>query len=326
MADREDEPLYAVVDLTGPHYEPSERTYEAAIQELNAARDQIKIVDSLNDGWRKAHEVNRTTIDRQEAELTALRAQFAEQTTAFAAAREFISNLLGIDSEDEWVHRPPLPCPPQLEPVLQAVIREYWRARNKHGDNCIDGVHYTDHQRLAIVMEEVGEIAHELTYDVAGGVGVGLDDSSVEAVTRMWKEVIQAGTMLVGWGGYLWQQYGAALGPQSAAASAEVRPSATGAGGVVVGVPRPISGVPSRFARDVAELRTGAPVRVPARPADIVGRDLEGRYWALWNEEGLRCHLTSRSEVDAAMVGVGHASVVNLTRVDLAQYADAEHG
>jgi hypothetical protein len=52
------------------------------------------------------------------------------------------------------------------------VTREVWEARYrahaKHGANSIEGVAADSPAWLSILVEEVGELAHELTYDSGG--------------------------------------------------------------------------------------------------------------------------------------------------------------
>lgn len=43
--------------------------------------------------------------------------------------REKLAFVLGLDNLDDWVSRPPIPAPPQLEIPLQSVLREYHRSR-----------------------------------------------------------------------------------------------------------------------------------------------------------------------------------------------------
>lgn len=74
-----------------------------------------------------------------------------------------------------------------LDPEFGAVSAEYLRAKERHGEHCIDGSAYdTNEQRLAVLMEEVGKVAHSLTYDS----GEGQDD--------LYKELIQVATMALG--------------------------------------------------------------------------------------------------------------------------------
>ena len=73
------------------------------------------------------------------------------------------------------------------ELTLSAIQAEATRAHLKHGDNSMLGPHYTAHERLAILVEEVGEVAHELTYDQR-------DDRD-----KLVKELIQVAAMAATW-------------------------------------------------------------------------------------------------------------------------------
>lgn len=77
------------------------------------------------------------------------------------------------------------------ELTLAAIQAEATRAHLKHGDRSMLGPHYTSGDRLAILMEEVGEVAHELTYD-QGGLEGGRRDELV-------KELIQVAAMAASW-------------------------------------------------------------------------------------------------------------------------------
>lgn len=77
--------------------------------------------------------------------------------------------------------------------TLSAVQAEATRAHLKHGEYSMLGPHYSSGDRLAILVEEVGEVAHELTYDQGGpGVGEGRRDELV-------KELIQVAAMALTW-------------------------------------------------------------------------------------------------------------------------------
>ena len=71
--------------------------------------------------------------------------------------------------------------------TLTAVQAEATRAHLKHGMYSMLGEHYSDHERLAILVEEVGEVAHELTYDQDGDRD------------RLVKELIQVAAMALTW-------------------------------------------------------------------------------------------------------------------------------
>ena len=79
------------------------------------------------------------------------------------------------------------------ELTLSAIQAEATRAHLKHGDHSMLGKRYSSGDRLAILVEEVGEVAHELTYDSGGpGVGEGRRDELV-------KELIQVAAMAASW-------------------------------------------------------------------------------------------------------------------------------
>lgn len=81
--------------------------------------------------------------------------------------------------------------------TLAAIQAEATRAHLKHGKHSMLGPSYTSGDRLAILVEEVGEVAHELTYDQGGpGVGEGRRDELV-------KELIQVAAMAATWIEYL---------------------------------------------------------------------------------------------------------------------------
>ncbi len=77
--------------------------------------------------------------------------------------------------------------------TLDAIQAEATRAHLKHGDYSMLGTRYSQSDRLAILTEEVGEVAHELTYD-QGGPGVG--HYNKEALV---KELIQVAAMAASW-------------------------------------------------------------------------------------------------------------------------------
>src|ERR1700733_4392890 len=86
----------------------------------------------------------------------------------------------------------------QIRPVLSditlaAIQAEATRAHLKHGEHSMLGPNYSSGERLAILVEEVGEVAHELTYDQGGpAVGEGRRDELV-------KELIQGAAMDASW-------------------------------------------------------------------------------------------------------------------------------
>jgi len=79
-----------------------------------------------------------------------------------------------------------------LSPLtLNAIQAEATRAHLKHGEHSMLGPRYSSGDRLAILVEEVGEVAHELTYDQDG-------DQS-----KLVKELIQVAAMAATWIEYL---------------------------------------------------------------------------------------------------------------------------
>ena len=90
------------------------------------------------------------------------------------------------------------PASPRLalsEITLAAIQAEATRAVVKHGDHSMLGPHYTPGDRLAILMEEVGEIAHELTYDQPGDRDKLVRELiQVAAMAASWVEFLEGGT------------------------------------------------------------------------------------------------------------------------------------
>jgi hypothetical protein len=77
--------------------------------------------------------------------------------------------------------------------TLDAIQYEATRAHLNHGDHSMLSPFYTSEQRLAILVEEIGEVAHELTYD-AGGDRQGKlvrELIQVAAVAATWVESIE---------------------------------------------------------------------------------------------------------------------------------------
>ncbi len=77
--------------------------------------------------------------------------------------------------------------------TLDAIQAEATRAHLKHGDYSMLGSRYSQSDRLAILTEEVGEVAHELTYD-QGGPGVGRYDRD-----KLVRELVQVAAMAATW-------------------------------------------------------------------------------------------------------------------------------
>lgn len=72
--------------------------------------------------------------------------------------------------------------------VYDDVAAERARAHAKHGDDSIEGIDGDDPRWLAILMEEVGEVAHEQTYDATGSLRAEL--VQVAAVAAAWVDAI----------------------------------------------------------------------------------------------------------------------------------------
>lgn len=73
------------------------------------------------------------------------------------------------------------------EITLSAIQAEATRARLKHGEHSMLGEKYSSGERLAILVEEVGEVAHELTYDQSGDRD------------KLVRELIQVAAMAASW-------------------------------------------------------------------------------------------------------------------------------
>ena len=71
--------------------------------------------------------------------------------------------------------------------TLSAVQAEATGAHAKHGEHSMLGPGYSSGDRLAILVEEVGEVAHELTYDQDGDQD------------KLVKELIQVAAMALTW-------------------------------------------------------------------------------------------------------------------------------
>lgn len=77
------------------------------------------------------------------------------------------------------------------DPTLFAIQEEATRAHLKHGEHSMLGAGYTSGDRLAILMEEVGEVAHELTYDQSGDQAALMSELvQVAAMAATWIEFL----------------------------------------------------------------------------------------------------------------------------------------
>jgi hypothetical protein len=66
--------------------------------------------------------------------------------------------------------------------ISDEVVQRRRAAHVKHGDNSIEAIDATDPRWLSILMEEIGEAAHEMTYD-AGGTIDSLRDELMDSIT-----------------------------------------------------------------------------------------------------------------------------------------------
>lgn len=62
------------------------------------------------------------------------------------------------------------------ESIAEEVREARFRAHAKHGRNSIEGIAADDPRWLSILVEEVGEASHELTYDATGSLRAELID------------------------------------------------------------------------------------------------------------------------------------------------------
>ena len=72
--------------------------------------------------------------------------------------------------------------------VLAEVLTARLSAHDKHGDNSIESIDPLDPRWLSILVEEVGEVAHELTYDSTGDLRAELID--VMSVVSAWIDAL----------------------------------------------------------------------------------------------------------------------------------------
>jgi hypothetical protein len=85
----------------------------------------------------------------------------------------------------------PTPTTLNVSLVYRDVHAERERAHTKHGmkGNSRENAHWADAEWLPILMEELGEAAHELTYDV----------QSQRKMDRLRAELIQVAAMACAW-------------------------------------------------------------------------------------------------------------------------------
>jgi hypothetical protein len=73
--------------------------------------------------------------------------------------------------------------------TLDAIQAEATEAHLKHGSHSMMGRQYTSAERLVILVEEVGEVAHELTYDQSAE-GLITELIQVAAMAATWIEYL----------------------------------------------------------------------------------------------------------------------------------------
>ena len=86
--------------------------------------------------------------------------------------------------------------------VYNQIHAERVRAHEKHGahGNSREDAYWTNDEWLAILMEEVGEVAHELTYDARYQAELRADADPTETRKRaLRKELVQVAAMAAAW-------------------------------------------------------------------------------------------------------------------------------
>lgn len=246
-------------NLSGAGVFQSERALEVSDQLIAWLRGIItshKIDEALLQQYRKAIDTNRDTIIRLENELGMEKQQSHARAEYILRRNEenatLRRTLVAMDSG--WVPSPHVP--PQQAEFVQAALEELNHARAKHGEGCIDGEKWSDSQRLAIILEELGEVAKEL------------NDEALDGNTGPWSghlgrllgELIQVVAMGIGWGAMLMPGTTTNAAPQQAA---EPTP-APAVGGFTTG----------RLGRVHEAYEPGSTVRVPqGAVAVMVPRD-----------------------------------------------------
>jgi hypothetical protein len=86
--------------------------------------------------------------------------------------------------------------------VYNQIHAERVRAHEKHVQhaNSREDAHWTNDEWLPILMEELGEVAHELTYDARYESELRQDDDPVEMRKRRLRaELVQVAAMAAAW-------------------------------------------------------------------------------------------------------------------------------
>lgn len=157
-----------------------EEAVQIAVGAASACWENLSGAGVFQDG--RALEI----ADQLIAEILKRQAALLDQNEALYRA------LVAMDSG--WT--PPPHVPPQQVEFVQAALEELNHARAKHGDGCIDGSKWSDAQRLAIILEELGEVAKELNDEALGGKP-GVEGGHLG---RLLGELVQVAAMAIGWG------------------------------------------------------------------------------------------------------------------------------
>lgn len=94
--------------------------------------------------------------------------------------------------------------PERVDSVWLEVLNARAKANHKHGENSIEALDYWDPRFLPILMEEVGELAHVLTYDgvrsasVDGHPRTELEEA-IHRRTRMREELVDVLAVASAW-------------------------------------------------------------------------------------------------------------------------------
>lgn len=83
----------------------------------------------------------------------------------------------------------------QHDRIAAEILGGRERAHTKHGENSIEAIDHADPRWLSILIEEVGELAHEQTYDAGGTIdSVRAELVDVATVAIAWIASIDAAT------------------------------------------------------------------------------------------------------------------------------------
>lgn len=83
-----------------------------------------------------------------------------------------------------------LGLPKNVGDSVDAVIAEWRRAKEKHGEHTMDGAQITDQERLAALGEEFGEVCRALTYDKDHSGNLRTELIQVANVAITWASIL----------------------------------------------------------------------------------------------------------------------------------------